>query len=139
MAGVPAGLLRMTLNLNKPPVLLQEIRISNRVEGVAAAPGWPNCFSQPCPSMAFRLSRSARLRPWRINDDKPPGFEASLEDWQRIRAALLYMGRDLQHRSFAVTAERRPLLWEEQDRCLALAERLERWLEAGADGPAQGG
>lgn len=139
MAGVPAGLLRMTLNLNKPPALLQEIRISNRVEGVAAAPGWPNCFSQPCPSMAFRFFRSARLRPWRINDDKPLGFEASLEDWQRIRAALLYMGRDLQHRSFAVTAERRPLLWEEQDRCLALAERLERRLQAGADGPAQGG
>ena len=139
MAGVPAGLLRMTLNLNKPPVLLQEIRISNRVEGVAAAPGWPNCLSQPCPSMAFRFFRSARLRAWRINDDKPLGFEASLEDWQRIRAALLYMGRDLQHRSFAVTAERRPLLWEEQDRCLALAERLERRLQAGADGPAQGG
>lgn len=139
MAGVPAGLLRMTLNLNKPPVLLQEIRISNRVEGVAAAPGWPNCLSQPCPSMAFRFFRSARLRPWRISDDKPLGFEASLEDWQRIRAALLYMGRDLQHRSFAVTAERRPLLWEEQDRCLALAERLERRLQAGADGPAQGG
>ncbi len=139
MAGVPAGLLRMTLNLNKPPGLLQEIRISNRVEGAAAAPGWPNCFSQPCPSMAFRFCRSARLRPWRISDDKPLGFEASLEDWQRIRAALLYMGRDLQHRSFAVTAERRPLLWEEQDRCLALAERLERRLQAGADGPAQGG
>jgi len=28
---VPAGLLRMTRNLNKPPGLLQEIRISNRV------------------------------------------------------------------------------------------------------------
>jgi len=30
--------------------------------------------------MAFRFFRSARLRPWRINDDKPLGFEASLED-----------------------------------------------------------
>ena len=67
------------------------------------------------------------------------GFEANLEDWQRIRAALLYMGRDLQHRSFAVSAERRPLLWEEQDRCLALAERVDRLLQAGADGAAIGG
>jgi hypothetical protein len=102
--------------------------------------------------MAFRFCPSARLGPLRINsrrrrlisispisDDKALGFAASLEEWQRIRAALLYMGRDLQHRSFAVSAERRPLLWEEQDRCLALAERLECWLQAGVDGPAQGG
>jgi hypothetical protein len=74
-----------------------------------------------------------------ISDDQVFGFAASFEDWQRIRAALLYMGRDLQHRSFAVSVERRPLLWEEQDRCIALAERLERWLQAGADGSAQGG
>ena len=74
-----------------------------------------------------------------MGDDQASGFKASLEDWQRIRAALLYLGRDLQHRSFAVSAERRPLLWEEQDRCLALAERLERWLQAGADGPTAGG
>jgi hypothetical protein len=74
MAGVSAGLLRMTRNLNKPPGLLQEIRISNRVEGAAAAPGWPNRFAMA-----------------------------------------------------------------EQDRCLALAERLERWLQAGADGPTAGG
>jgi hypothetical protein len=74
MAGVPAGLLRMTRNLNKPPGLLQEIRISNRVEGAAAAPGWPNRFDIA-----------------------------------------------------------------EQDRRLALAERLERWLQAGADGPTAGG
>jgi hypothetical protein len=80
-----------------------------------------------------------------MGDDQGPGedpalgLEASLEDWQRIRAALLYMGRDLQHRSFAVSAERRPLLWEEQDRCLALAERVDRLLQAGADGPAKGG
>ena len=102
--------------------------------------------------MAFRFWPSPRLGPLRINctrrglssispisDDQALGFAASLEDWQRIRAALLYMGRDLQHRSFAVSAERRHLLWEEQDRCLALAERLERWLQAGANGPAQGG
>jgi hypothetical protein len=80
-----------------------------------------------------------------IGDDQGPGedpalgLEASLEDWQRIRAALLYMGRDLQHRSFAVSAERRPLLWEEQDRCLALAERLDRLMQARGDGPAKGG
>lgn len=74
-----------------------------------------------------------------MGDDPTLGFAASLEEWQRIRASLLYMGRDLQHRSFAVSAERRPLLWEEQDRCLALADRLERWLQAGAPGPAQGG
>ena len=74
-----------------------------------------------------------------LGDDATYGFEASSEDWQRIRAALLYMGRDLQHRSFAVSAERRPLLWEEQDRCLALAERLERWLQAGANGPRKAG
>jgi len=55
MAGVPAGLLRMTRNLNKPPGLLQEIRISNRVEGSAAAPGWPHRFAMgrtgPLPSL----------------------------------------------------------------------------------------
>jgi hypothetical protein len=80
-----------------------------------------------------------------MGDDQAPGangalgLEASLEDWQRIRAALLYMGRALQHRSYAVSAERRPLLWEEQDRCLALAERVDRLLQAGADDPATGG
>ena len=39
--------------------------------------------------------------------------------------------RDLHHRSFAVTAERRQLLWAEMDRCLALADRLAD--AAGAD------
>jgi len=67
MAGMPAGLLRMTLNLNKPAGLLQEIRISNRVERAAAAPGWPNCFSQLLPCMAFRFCPGARLGPLRIN------------------------------------------------------------------------
>jgi hypothetical protein len=72
-------------------------------------------------------------------DDLALGLEASLGDWQRIRAALLYMGRDLQHRSFAVSAERRPLLWEEQDRCLALAERIDRLMQAGTDAAADSG
>jgi hypothetical protein len=72
-------------------------------------------------------------------DDPALGLEASREDWQRIRAALLYMGRDLQHRSFAVSSERRPLLWEEQDRCLALAERVDRLMQAGADGATDSG
>ena len=68
MAGVPAGLLRMTRNLNKPPGLLQEIRISNRVAGATAVPGWPNCFSQLlAPSMAFRFCPRARIGPLRIN------------------------------------------------------------------------
>jgi hypothetical protein len=39
--------------------------------------------------------------------------------------ALRYVGRDLHHRSFAVDAQRRELLWQEMDRCLALAERIE--------------
>ncbi|EDY39545.1 oxidoreductase, short-chain dehydrogenase/reductase family [Cyanobium sp. PCC 7001] len=47
------------------------------------------------------------------------------EDWHRIGAALRYMGRDLHHRSYAVTAERRELLWQEMDACLHLAERIE--------------
>jgi len=34
------------------------------------------------------------------------------------------VARDLHHRSFAVTPERRELLWGEMDRCLALADRL---------------
>jgi len=38
--------------------------------------------------------------------------------------------RDLHHRSFAVTAERRQLLWEEMDRCLELADRLSARLSA---------
>ena len=46
------------------------------------------------------------------------------DDWRRICDALRYLGRDLHHRSFAVTAERRELLWDEMDRCFALADRL---------------
>ena len=48
----------------------------------------------------------------------------SPDDWRRICDALRYLGRDLHHRSFAVTAERRQLLWAEMDQCLALADRL---------------
>lgn len=36
------------------------------------------------------------------------------------------MGRDLHHRSYEVTAERRELLWQEMDACLQLAERISR-------------
>jgi len=48
----------------------------------------------------------------------------SPDDWRRICDALRYLGRDLHHRSFAVTAERRALLWAEMDSCLELADRL---------------
>jgi predicted dithiol-disulfide oxidoreductase (DUF899 family) len=54
----------------------------------------------------------------------PESPSLSPDDWQRIRAALRYLGRDLHHRSFAVSAERRELLWQEMDRCLELADRL---------------
>jgi hypothetical protein len=54
------------------------------------------------------------------------------DDWRRIRDALLYLGRDLHHRSFAVPACRRELLWQEMDHCLALAQRIGASLEAGA-------
>ncbi|WP_232756562.1 hypothetical protein [Vulcanococcus limneticus] len=61
-----------------------------------------------------------------------PG-ELSPDDWQRICAALRYLGRDLHHRSFAVTQQRRELLWQEMDQCLALAERLEAGFPAEQD------
>lgn len=51
--------------------------------------------------------------------------ELSPDDWRRIVDALRYLGRDLHHRSFAVSDDRRRLLWEEMDRCLNLAERLQ--------------
>jgi len=54
--------------------------------------------------------------------------DVDADDWRRIRDALRYMGRDLYHRSFAVTCERRDLLWEEMDRCLGLADRLDQAL-----------
>jgi hypothetical protein len=50
--------------------------------------------------------------------------QLSPDDWRRICDALRYLGRDLHHRSFSVTAERRKLLWEEMDHCLGLADRL---------------
>jgi len=53
-----------------------------------------------------------------------PSESLSPDDWRRICDALRYLGRDLHHRSFAVTAERRELLWQEMDRCLELADRL---------------
>jgi len=55
-----------------------------------------------------------------------PGTSHALtpSDWRLIGDALRYLGRDLNHRSFAVTAERRQLLWAEMDRCLELADRL---------------
>jgi hypothetical protein len=61
-----------------------------------------------------------------------PG-ELSPDDWQRICAALRYLGRDLHHRSFAVTDQRRELLWQEMDQCLALADRLAAALPAEQD------
>jgi predicted dithiol-disulfide oxidoreductase (DUF899 family) len=51
------------------------------------------------------------------------------DEWQRIRDALRYQGRDLHHRSYAVDAVRRELLWEEMDRCLQLADRIDAVLE----------
>jgi C4-dicarboxylate-specific signal transduction histidine kinase len=47
------------------------------------------------------------------------------DDWRRLRDALRYQCRDLHHRSYAVTSQRRELLWEEMDHCLALADRIE--------------
>ncbi|MFM7268588.1 MAG: hypothetical protein ACKOZT_08395 [Cyanobium sp.] len=57
-----------------------------------------------------------------MTEPTPP---LSAADWLRIRDALRYVGRELHHRSFAVNEQRRALLWEEMDRCLALAERIE--------------
>lgn len=51
------------------------------------------------------------------------------DDWRRIRDALRYQGRDLHHRSYAVDCQHRELLWQEMDRCLALADRIETLLE----------
>ncbi|WP_216921604.1 hypothetical protein [Synechococcus sp. CCAP 1479/9] len=61
-------------------------------------------------------------------DPGPPHLAP--DDWRRLRDALRYQGRDLHHRSYAVDARRRELLWEEMDRCLALADRIERHLDA---------
>jgi hypothetical protein len=56
----------------------------------------------------------------------PHHSELSPDDWRRIVDALRYLGRDLHHRSFAVSDDRRRLLWEEMDSCVNLAERLQR-------------
>jgi hypothetical protein len=64
----------------------------------------------------------------------PPPGDLQSDDWRRICDALRYMGRDLYHRSFAVSCERRDLLWQEMDACLALAERLTE--QGAADGPS---
>ena len=53
-----------------------------------------------------------------------PVAQLTADDWRRIGDALRYLGRDLHHRSFSVTSDRRELLWEEMDRCLELADRL---------------
>ncbi len=50
--------------------------------------------------------------------------ELTPDEWRRICDALRYLGRDLHHRSFSVTPERRELLWQEMDQCLALADRI---------------
>jgi hypothetical protein len=44
------------------------------------------------------------------------------------------MGRDLHQRSYQVSQERRELLWQEMNRCLELADRIEAMtVEAGND------
>ena len=50
--------------------------------------------------------------------------DLSPDDRRRICHALRYLGRDLHHHSFSMSADRRELLREEMDRCLALADRL---------------
>jgi hypothetical protein len=59
------------------------------------------------------------------------------DDWRRICDALRYLGRDLHHRSYSVSAERRELLWEEMDRCLALADRVGQWAHGEARPPTR--
>ena len=54
-----------------------------------------------------------------------PSHALSSDDLHHICDALRYLGRDLHHRSFAVSDDRRRLLWQEMDQCLALAERLQ--------------
>lgn len=51
------------------------------------------------------------------------------EDLQRLADALRYMGRDLHQRSYEAGPQRRELLWQEMDACLALADRLEAPLQ----------
>jgi len=51
-------------------------------------------------------------------------LDADADDQRRIIEALRYLARDLHHRSFSVTADRRQLLWQVMDRCLQLAQTL---------------
>jgi hypothetical protein len=84
-------------------------------------------------AMGGRLDLPSRFRrPLMPVSPSSPAEAIALgpDDWRRIREALLYLGRDLHHRSFAVPADRRELLWQEMDRCLALAERIGASLEA---------
>lgn len=53
-----------------------------------------------------------------------PDLAMDGDDRRRIADALRYLGRDLHHRSFGVSSERRELLWQEMDRCLSLADRI---------------
>lgn len=57
-------------------------------------------------------------------DEPATAVHLSSDERRRIRDALRCLARDLHHRSFAVSAERRDLLWQEMDRCLELADRL---------------
>jgi hypothetical protein len=64
--------------------------------------------------------------------------DLSPDDWRRICDALRYLGRDLHHRSFSVSSERRELLWDEMDRCLNLADRLAQAIPATTDASRAG-
>lgn len=63
------------------------------------------------------------------SDGRTPLDQLSSGDLLRIVDALRYTGRDLHTRSYAVSAERRELLWQEMDACLELAERLQAGLQ----------
>ena len=77
----------------------------------------------------YGIGQQAR-QDWAMTHPQP---DLTPDDWSRICDALRYQGRDLHHRSFAVTAERRQLLWAEMDRCLELADRLSSAQLAHAD------
>ena len=76
--------------------------------------------------MNWQPKYHGETRPIRLPAAMPPAtLDLGSDDWRRIRDALRYQGRDLHHRSYGVAAERRELLWEEMDRCLSLAARIE--------------
>ena len=68
---------------------------------------------------------TARDASWSL-DALTPG------DRRRVVDALRYVGRDLHHRSFSVSSDRRELLWQEMDACLQLAEQLSVTVDSGA-------